>query len=65
MTISFGIKEACKKTGFGRTKLYEVINSGALPAKKWGNRTIILAADLEAFLSNLENYPVKTEVRHG
>ncbi len=61
MEISFTIKEVCTKTGFGKTKLYEAINSGELPAKKWGCRTIILAADLEAFLSNMANYPVKKE----
>ncbi len=63
--ISYTLKEVCDKARLGKTKLYEVINSGELKAKKWGNRTIILASDLEAFLSKLESYPVKTEVSHA
>lgn len=59
MTISLTIKQACKVSGIGKTKLYELINSGALPAKKLGKSTFILKSDLENFLTNLEEY--KTE----
>ncbi len=57
MQLSFSIKEACSLTGMGQTKLYEAINKGLLPAKKYGRRTIILKNDLEGFLSSLESYP--------
>lgn len=57
MKLSFSIEEVKKTTGLGRTKLYEAINKGLLPAKKYGKRTIILKEDLEAFLSELEPYP--------
>ena len=56
MQLSFSIEEVSAATGLGRTKIYEAIGAGALPAKKWGKRTLILKADLEAFLSSLECY---------
>jgi len=49
--------EAKNIIGVGTTKLYQLINSGALRAHKIGKRTIILRSDLEDFLSNLESYP--------
>lgn len=58
MQISLSIEEVSKATGIGRTKVYEAINQGALPAKKYGKRTIILKTDLESFLSNLSDYPI-------
>ena len=57
MLLSLSIEEVCSATGLGRTKLYEAINKGLLPAKKYGKRTIILKNDLEGFLSDLESYP--------
>ncbi|MGH1456563.1 MAG: helix-turn-helix domain-containing protein [Alphaproteobacteria bacterium] len=60
MQLSLSIEEVRKATGFGRTKLYEAINQGLLPAKKYGKRTIILKQDLENFLSNLESYSPNT-----
>ena len=56
MQLSFSIEEVCAATGIGRTKLYEAINKGYLPAKKYGRRTIILKGDLESFLTGLESY---------
>lgn len=61
MQLSLSIEEACTATGLGRTKIYEAIGSGALPAKKWGKRTLILKSDLEAFLAALESYPTQAE----
>lgn len=61
MQLSFSIKEACSLTGVGQTKLYEAINQGLLPAKKYGRRTIILKNDLEEFLSNLESFPARNQ----
>lgn len=61
MQLSFSIEEAREVTGIGRTKLYEAINSGALTARKFGKRTVILKGDLEAFLSNLEAIPPKEQ----
>lgn len=56
MQLSLSIEEVCAATGLGRTKLYQAIGSGALPAKKLGKRTLILKADLDAFLAGLASY---------
>lgn len=55
--LSLSIEETITATGIGRTKLYQLIGSGALKAKKIGARTIILKSDLEEFLKNLQSYP--------
>lgn len=47
------ILEACQVSGIGRTKIYEAIGDGALKAKKFGKRTIILRSDLQKFLADL------------
>lgn len=57
--ISYTINKACEVTGIGKTRLYELINSGQLPAKKLGKSTFILKTDLEDFLTNLEEYQVQ------
>jgi excisionase family DNA binding protein len=50
---AYRIADACKVAGLGRTTIYAALKSGALPARKCGRRTLILAADLESFLDNL------------
>jgi excisionase family DNA binding protein len=47
------VAEACAIAGVGRTKIYEAISSGALKARKFGKRRIILRSDLHAFLTAL------------
>jgi excisionase family DNA binding protein len=59
MQISLSIEEAQTATGIGRTKLYQAINTGALRARKYGKRTIILKDDLDAFLTGLAPYPAQ------
>ncbi len=59
MQLSLSVEEACAATGLGRTKLYQLINSGELKAHKIGKRTIILKDDLDTFLSNLQSYASK------
>lgn len=57
MQLSFSIEETCAATGLGRTKIYALIRENKLKARKSGKRTLILKADLEEFLTNLETYP--------
>ena len=57
--LVLSINDVIALTGFGRTKLYEELNSGCLPAKKFGKRTVIILSDLEEYLSQLETYPIK------
>lgn len=59
--LSFSIEETITLTGLGKTKLYELIKSGELKAKKLGKRTLILKPDLKDFLSRLKNYPSQSE----
>lgn len=54
--LSLSIEEVRSATGLGRTKIYALIGSGELKARKIGKRTIILKEDLEAFLSGLPSY---------
>lgn len=49
-SISYRINEAVKVTGLKRTKLYELINAGRLPAIKVDGCTLLRRADLEALL---------------
>lgn len=62
--LSYTIDEACGLIGVGRTKFYEVLDSGELPAKKWGKRTLILKSDLEKFMTNLEPYSTQGGTKH-
>jgi len=48
---------AARYIGLGRTRLFEEISAGRIPARKSGNRTLILRADLDAWLANL---PIRT-----
>ncbi len=51
--LAYTIPDLLKILGVGRTHLYCQINSGALPARKVGRRTLVLHEDVQAFLRNL------------
>ena len=57
MKLTLTIPEVISLTGIGRTKIYELINSGEIPAKKIGIKTVVLKSDLDKFLNNLKHYP--------
>lgn len=60
LKAAYTIDEAAVQSGICRVKLYSEIRSGRLVARKCGTRTLILAADLEEWLSNLPTtLPVK------
>ena len=56
--LGYTIADAVSVTGIGRTSLYKAIAEGRLRAVKNGRRTLILADDLERFLSHLQ--PMET-----
>jgi excisionase family DNA binding protein len=51
--LAHTIADTTKISGLGRTTIYEAIGRGELEARKVGNRTLIMAASLRAFLDNL------------
>tara|TARA_Y100001934_G_scaffold208598_1_gene246758 strand:- start:4384 stop:4590 length:207 start_codon:yes stop_codon:yes gene_type:complete len=48
--LAYGIKEACKSVGLGRSFLYQEIAAGRLRTFKVGNRTLIRSSDLKEWL---------------
>ena len=54
--ISVTVPEAVRLTGWSRSGIYEALRRQDLSAKKAGRRTLILYADLEAFMANLPTY---------
>jgi len=61
---AFSISDAAHYLGIGRTKLYEFINTGALPVVHFGKRTLIRRVDLDALLSaNQHHIPKRQETR--
>lgn len=51
--IGLSVQDVTKASGIGRTKVFELIRDGKLPARKIGTRTIVLADDLRHFLETL------------
>lgn len=52
--LAYSIKEACRASSLGRTRLYQLIAEGRLEARKVGKRTIIPAASLRALIEGRE-----------
>jgi hypothetical protein len=53
--IAVTVPEAVRLSGLSRTALYEAMKQG-LPARKAGRRTLIMVADLDAYLASLPAY---------
>lgn len=53
--ITVRIKDACRMTGIGRSKLYLLIAEGGIETIKVGSMTLIPVASLEAFLGSRRN----------
>jgi hypothetical protein len=51
--LAYSMPEAVEVTGISRSMLYEEIGAGRLIARKRGSSTIILATDLNDFLTAL------------
>jgi excisionase family DNA binding protein len=58
--------EAKAALGCGTTKLYDLINSGILEARRFGRKTYITAESLEAFVASLPSVvtPTMAKARH-
>ena len=54
--LAVRIPEACRISGIGRSKLYELIGAGEIPVIKVGAITLILVESLRQFLeARLQN----------
>lgn len=51
--LTLTVQEARRLTGLSRTTLYKLFSSGKLTPRKVGKRTLILAAELDAFVNSL------------
>ena len=61
--LAFTIADASKVSGLGRTSIYELIGAGKLRAIKAGNRTLIPADALRAFIASLPSAQITTGQR--
>ena len=52
--LALSINEVLARVPVKRTRLYEELRTGRLPHRKCGSRTLILAADLDTWLANLD-----------
>jgi excisionase family DNA binding protein len=50
MPLAVRVREACRLTGIGRSKLYELIAAGEIEIIKVGTITLIPVSSLERFL---------------
>lgn len=50
---AYSVTEVLSMIGISRSKFYQLVNGRQIKVRKIGNRTIILAGDLEDFLRNL------------
>lgn len=48
---AFTVWDACQFTGLCRTRLYQLVQTGALKSFKVGGRRMFMRHDLEAFLN--------------
>jgi excisionase family DNA binding protein len=61
--LAHTIADAAKVSGIGRTTLYELIGAGKIAARKAGNRTLIPAESLRAYISSLPAADIRTGQR--
>jgi excisionase family DNA binding protein len=52
--ISVDIPEACRLTGVGRSKLYQLMDAGEIRSVKVGKRRLVPVASLREWLAKLE-----------
>ena len=57
--LALTVAEACVAARVGKTVLYQAIASGALVARKRGRKTLVLPADLQAWIAGLPSIKPK------
>jgi excisionase family DNA binding protein len=51
--VAYSVSDVLKLVGISRTKFYALVGTGEIKVRKIGNRTIVLARDLDAWLESL------------
>jgi hypothetical protein len=58
--LTYRIDDARRILGLGTTKLYELIGTGILDARKAGSRTLITGDSLRAYVASLPKANIST-----
>ena len=58
--MAYSIKAAAEQIGCGLTFIYREIGAGRIEARKMGDRTLILAKDLKAYVESLPKAKITT-----
>jgi hypothetical protein len=56
---SYTVPEFLRDFAVGRTRFYQLVNAGAIKARKNGSRTVVLGVDAEAWLKSLPDFGSK------
>jgi excisionase family DNA binding protein len=59
MELAISIVEAAKRSGVGRSSIYEAIGRGEIPLRKSGRRSLIRVDDLKAWI---DSWPIVEKV---
>ena len=54
--ITYSVNEAIRATGYGRTRLYELMAAGKFDARKDGKKTVITAQSIREYVANLPRF---------
>lgn len=57
---ALSVNEFCVTCSIGRTSFYELVKQGRIKVRKLGNRTIIPAGEVSAFLDSLSTLAVRS-----
>jgi excisionase family DNA binding protein len=52
----FSVDDACLQMAIHRTKFYALLKEGRISAKKIGNKTVVPASVIEAFIASLPEH---------
>lgn len=59
--LAYTVAEACGALRIGRTTLYKLFNQGKLKPVALGGKTLVLASEVDRFLSELPQIPLQQE----
>jgi hypothetical protein len=57
--LAYTLQDAERIAGLGRTKLYELIGSNVLDARKAGSRTLITGESLRSYIAKLPKATIR------